>query len=133
MILAALTSRLVGPAALAGLILSIAVLGPAKCENGKFRRQAGEALQARDEAVRELGACQSSRLSLESAVEAQSAAMERLREESEARAADLEKQLQAARKTAQAADRRATRLEAFRPASADVCAALLEVDGEITR
>jgi len=131
MIWTLLTSRLAGPVLSVALALTLAFAIPAGLKNHKLQRQAEAALGARDVAEANLAVCKASAAALDAARSAQNAALRAEKEAGDQRAAELAKALQAARKAASAADVRADRLEAFRPKSAGVCEALLEVDQQV--
>ncbi|MFN3585204.1 hypothetical protein [Phenylobacterium sp.] len=127
-LIAALTSRVAGPAATAvALVLALIAVGQCSEKRAEARR-ADRAENARDLAETSLATCRSNTRALEASIAGQNAALERLGRETEARTAEIEKARQATRQEAERADKAATALARLKPAGADLCARMLAVD-----
>lgn len=120
MFLSIITSRLAGPIASVVAITLACFLIAVGLQNlglkGQVRKLTGE----RNEAVANFTRCQSNRITLETAVSSQNAAVEAWRKEAADRSREAERAMQRARAGAVEANRRAEAIMAARP-TADAC------------
>jgi low affinity Fe/Cu permease len=115
----ALTSRIAGPIASAvavalGLWLAVVLI-----QNGGLKGEVTARTAERDAAIANYARCQSNRITLETAVSSQNAAVEAWRKEAADRSREAEKAMQRARAGAVEANRRADAIR--RQVSRDAC------------
>ena len=115
----ALTSKLAGPIAVACAVALACFLLAASLQIGGLKREVTARTAERDAAIANYARCQSNRVTLETAVSSQNAAVEAWRKEAADRSREAEKAMQRARAGAVEATRRAEAIR--RQGSRDAC------------
>ena len=115
----ALTSKLAGPIAVACAVALACFLLAASLQIGGLKREVTARTAERDAAIANYARCQSNRITLETAIEAQNSAVEAMRADDARRAREGEEAMRRARAGAVEANRRADAIR--RQVSRDAC------------
>jgi uncharacterized protein HemX len=130
-ILSALTSRLAGPIASAVAVALAVALGISQVQLHGARQDRDRYERQATAARADLSTCRSNAKALSASIDAQNRALAGLKAAGDRKAAEAAKALQAAKSEAEKAKRAAAALASFKPAGADLCARMLDVDDKV--
>jgi chromosome segregation ATPase len=127
-IVGVLTSRLAGPIATTAAVALALALGWQTFHLSMTKGSLERSEKRAETLTTDLRTCRGNTRALEASIASQNEALTAMQREGEARAAEIEKGRQQARKEAERADRAAAALAKLKPAGNDLCARMLAVD-----